>query len=163
MARGLVGTIGSAVTMAATLFVCARGVSRAGIPPIGPLLDPVNGAAASVRFANLPEKEQQTIPGLAADTRVLFDLRGVPHVYAGNTRDAYRALGYAVARDRLFQMELTYRAASGTLTELAGARALPLDREARQLGLGLGRGTQVGRARQHQRRASCDGARSPMA
>lgn len=136
MARGLVGTIGSAVTMAATLFVCARGVSRAGIPPIGPLLDPVNGAAASVRFANLPEKEQQTIPGLAADTRVLFDLRGVPHVYAGNTRDAYRALGYAVARDRLFQMELTYRAASGTLTELAGARALPLDREARQLGLG---------------------------
>ncbi len=136
MARGLVGTIGSAVTVAATLFVCARGISAAGIPPIGPLLDPLQGAAASVRYGDLPETEQEHIPGMGANTRVLFDVRGVPHVFAGNTRDAYRALGYAVARDRFFQMELTYRAASGTLTELAGARALPLDKEARQLGLG---------------------------
>ena len=136
MARGLVGTIGSAVTLAATMFVCARGVSSAGIPPVGALLDPVHGAAASVRFGDLPAQQVQQLPGLGANTRVLFDVRGVPHVYAANSRDAYRALGFAVARDRLFQMELTYRAASGTLTELAGARALPLDKEARTLGLG---------------------------
>ena len=135
MARGLVGTIGSAVITAAMLFVGARGVSSAGIPPIGPLLDPVQGAAASVRDGDLPTAETRNIVGLGADTRVLFDVRGVPHVYASNTRDAYRALGFAVARDRLFQMELTYRAASGTLTELAGKRALPLDKEARQLGM----------------------------
>ena len=135
MARGLVGTIGSAVTLAATVFVCARGVSAAGIPPIGPLLDPVQGAAASVRYGDLPVAETEAVPGMSARTRVLFDVRGVPHVYATNTQDAYRALGYAVARDRFFQMELTYRAASGTLTELAGARALPLDKEARALGL----------------------------
>ena len=135
MARNLVGTIGSAVVLAATVFVCERGVSAAGIPPIGPLLDPVQGAAASVRFGDLPVSETQSLPGLTTTTRVLFDVRGVPHVYATNTRDAYRALGYAVARDRFFQMELTYRAASGTLTELAGARALPLDKEARTLGL----------------------------
>ena len=136
MARSLAGTLVCAVTTAALLFVCARGVSRAGIPPIGPLLDPVHGAAAALRFGDLPASEKQQLPGLSADTRVLFDVRGVPHVYAANTRDAYRALGYAVARDRFFQMELTYRAASGTLTELAGARALPLDKEARRLGLG---------------------------
>ncbi len=136
MARGLVGTIGSAVLTAALLYACARGVSRAGIPPLGSLLDPVNGAAAALRYGDLPESEKQPLAGLAADTRVLFDDRGVPHIYAANTRDAYRALGYAVARDRFFQMELTYRAASGTLTELAGARALPLDKEARRLGLG---------------------------
>ena len=135
MARGLVGTIASAVTLAATVFVCARGVSAAGIPPIGPLLDPVQGAAASVRYGDLPVTESEAIPGLSANTRVLFDVRGVPHVYAATTQDAYRALGYAVARDRFFQMELTYRAASGTLTELAGARALPIDKEARSLGL----------------------------
>ena len=46
MARGLVGTIGSAVALAAIVFVSARGVSRAGVPPLGPLLDPVQGAAA---------------------------------------------------------------------------------------------------------------------
>ena len=136
MARGLVGTIVSAVTLAATVFVCARGVSAAGIPPIGPLLDPVQGAAASVRYGDLPTTESAALPGLSATTRVLFDVRGVPHVYAANTRDAYRALGFAVARDRFFQMELTYRAASGTLTELAGARALPVDKESRVLGLG---------------------------
>ena len=136
MARGLVGTIGSAVALAATVFICARGVSGAGVPPIGPLLDPVQGAAASVRYGDLPTTEAQVIPGLSGNTRVLFDVRGVPHIFAANTRDAYRALGYAVARDRFFQMELTYRAASGTLTELAGARALPLDKEARALGLG---------------------------
>ena len=136
MARRVGGTIGSAVALAALLFVSARGIGPAGVPPLGPLLDPVQGAASSVRFGDLPETEKEQIPGLAADTRVLFDVRGVPHVFAANTRDAYRALGYAVARDRFFQMELTYRAASGTLTELVGARALPLDKEARRLGLG---------------------------
>ena len=135
MARSLAGTIGSGVVLSATLFVCARGVSGKGIPPLGPLLDPVQGAPASVRNGDLPLSEQEQIPGLVGATRVLFDKRGVPHVYAENTRDAYRALGYAVARDRFFQMELTYRAASGTLTELAGARALPLDKESRRLGL----------------------------
>ena len=136
MARSLVGTIVSAIALAAITFVAARGIRAAGVPPLGPLLDPVHGAAASLRVADLPADERAVLTGLGADVRVLFDVRGVPHVFAGNTRDAYRALGWAVARDRFFQMELTYRAASGTLTELAGARALPLDKEARRLGLG---------------------------
>ena len=38
------------------------------------------------------------------------------------------------ARDRMFQMELMRRAASGRLSELAGEAALPLDRMARTLG-----------------------------
>ncbi len=136
MAQRLVGTIVSAVSLGAVLFVAARGIPGAGVPPLGPLLDPLNGAAASVRYADLPTTERQQIPGIGDSVQVLYDVRGVPHIYAQRSEDAYRALGFAVARDRLFQMELTYRAASGTLTELAGARALPLDREARQLGLG---------------------------
>jgi penicillin G amidase len=135
MQRGLVGTIASAAVLAGTLYVAARGVSSAGIPPIGPLLDPIVGAVASVRNADLPRQEKLQLPGLDKATRVLFDPRGVPHIYADNSMDAYRALGFAVARDRLFQMELSYRAAAGTLSELAGAKALPLDREARALGL----------------------------
>ncbi|MCC7055061.1 MAG: penicillin acylase family protein [Gemmatimonadaceae bacterium] len=136
MQKGLVGTIASAATLGAVLFATARGIPSAGIPPLGPLLDPVQGAAASARYADLPATEEAHIAGLGAGTTVLFDTRGVPHIYAASSTDAYRALGYAVARDRFFQMELTYRAASGTLTELAGARALPLDREARGIGLG---------------------------
>ena len=67
--------------------------------------------------------------------KVVYDDRNVPHIFATNEEDAYRALGYVVARDRLFQMYVQTLAATGRLSELAGARALPLDREARGLGL----------------------------
>ena len=49
------------------------------------------------------------IPELGKITKpvtVLYDDRGVPHIFAATEVDAYRALGYVVARDRLFQLEL---------------------------------------------------------
>lgn len=75
------------------------------------------------------------IAGLQAGTQVEYDDRGVPHIFANNVPDAYRALGYVVARDRLFQLELSSRAGGGTLTELVGERALPVDRNTRALGM----------------------------
>jgi penicillin amidase len=66
---------------------------------------------------------------------VRYDRRGVPHVFAQSELDAYRALGYVVARDRLFQLDVQTRAASGRLAELVGARALAIDSEPRLLGL----------------------------
>ncbi len=72
---------------------------------------------------------------LGADVHVVYDDRAVPHIFASTEDDAYRALGYVVARDRLFQMHMQTLAATGRITELAGARALPLDREMRGLGL----------------------------
>ena len=72
---------------------------------------------------------------LHGDVKVVYDDRGVPHIFAATEEDAYRALGYVVARDRLFQLYLQTLAATGRLTEIAGARALPLDRETRGLGL----------------------------
>jgi penicillin amidase len=68
----------------------------------------------------------------------VFDQRAVPHIFASTELDAWRALGYVTARDRLFQLELQARAGSGTLTELLGAGALPADREARALGMPRG-------------------------
>jgi penicillin amidase len=59
----------------------------------------------------------------------------VPHIFATGDLDAYRALGYVVARDRLFQLWIQSMAASGRLTEIAGPRALELDREMRRLAL----------------------------
>ena len=49
--------------------------------------------------------------------------------------DGAAALGFVHARDRMFQMELMRRAASGRISELAGPAALPLDRSMRVLGL----------------------------
>jgi penicillin amidase len=108
------------------------------LPPIGPLFDPANGVWASAAATNFPARQLVRIPGLKDSVLVLIDDRGVPHVFASTEDDAWRALGFVVARDRLFQMEAQTRAASGRLTEWAGKRALDADRESRALGLAWG-------------------------
>ncbi len=123
----------AALVLAGTLFVGGRSV--AGAPPLGPLLDPANGVWALARTAVPPANAAHTIPNLGADVEVRFDDRGVPHIYGNSISDVARAIGYVHARDRLFQMEMQTRAVAGTLSELVGDRALPLDREARAQGL----------------------------
>ncbi|WP_245986023.1 penicillin acylase family protein [Azospirillum thermophilum] len=77
--------------------------------------------------------------GMEKPVEVLRDARGIPHIFAAGERDAYRALGYVHAQDRLWQMEMTRRAGAGRLAELVGTRlgdwALRLDRSMRTLGL----------------------------
>ena len=73
--------------------------------------------------------------GLQAPVEVLFDRWGVPHVYARGSEDAWLAIGYLHARDRLWKMELYRRAAAGRLSELFGERTLHTDRRFRALAL----------------------------
>jgi penicillin amidase len=124
----------AAVVLGGLVWLGARGAGP--LPPLGPLVDPWHGAWALAATADLPPAEGATLAGLGAEVRVRYDDRAVPHVFAATDTDAIRALGYVVARDRLFQLDLQARAGDGTLTELLGKRALPLDREARQLGMG---------------------------
>jgi penicillin amidase len=104
------------------------------LPRLGPFLDPAHGAWSAARQTEFPGKRVR-VPGLSAAVTVRFDDRRVPHIAAANELDAVRALGYVVARDRLFQMELQWRAGAGRLTELVGPAALELDRDMRHLGL----------------------------
>ena len=60
------------------------------------------------------------LPGIEENVDVYFDESGVPHIYASSKKDAYRALGYVHAQDRLWQMELLRRIAAGRLSELFG-------------------------------------------
>ena len=127
-------TAAAALLLAAGLVAAARPTGP--LPALGALLDPARGIWAAARQRPIPETgESLPIPGLVEPVRVVYDRRQVPHVFARHVDDAYRALGYVVARDRLLQLEVQTLAASGRLTELAGARALPLDREIRRLGL----------------------------
>ena len=126
----------AAILLAALLFVGFRPVGQ--LPPVGRLLDPANGVWATARTANLPPLERGRIPGLSKSVEVVFDDRGVPHIYAATEEDAFRALGFVMARDRLFQMELQTRAAEGRLTEWIGPRVLDVDRRTRALGLRWG-------------------------
>ncbi len=126
-------TIVAAAALAAVTYAGARPLGP--LPPLGALLDPVHGVLGAGSAAGLPRRSSVRIPGLGKKVDVRYDVRGVPHIFAASEQDAYRALGYVVARDRLFQMELQTRAASGRLTELVGARALSLDEEPRRLGM----------------------------
>ena len=62
------------------------------------------------------------------------DRWGIPHVAAASDGDAWFALGFCHGQDRAFQLELLARAGRGTLAELLGAAALPIDRLSRTLG-----------------------------
>ncbi|MFL5583000.1 MAG: penicillin acylase family protein [Gemmatimonadaceae bacterium] len=126
-------TLLALIVLAGAAYVGARPAGP--LPPLGPLLDPARGAWGTVRATAMPREESREIPGLAAPVRVVTDVRGVPHVFAASEDDVYRALGYLVARERLFQIELQWRAAAGRLSELAGARAVALDSTPRRLGL----------------------------
>ena len=66
--------------------------------------------------------------GLRGPVEIVSDGHGVPHVYARDAEDAWFMAGALHARDRLWQMELYRRAASGRLAEILGETALPIDR-----------------------------------
>ena len=70
----------------------------------------------------------------AAPVRIETDARGVPTIRAQSIPDAFFGLGYAHAKDRLWQMEFQRRVAAGRLSEILGAGALPADRFLRTVG-----------------------------
>ena len=74
------------------------------------------------------------IEGLNKNVDVYYDDFGVPHIYAENAADAYRAFGYTHAADRLFQMELMRRIGNGRLSELFGAEFKKTDAFFRTIG-----------------------------
>lgn len=55
------------------------------------------------------------------------DGKGVPHIYADNTESLFYGYGYAVATDRLFQMEMAKRAVLGQAAEVLGPDYLASD------------------------------------
>lgn len=85
---------------------------------------------------SLPELEgEQALAGLQSDVTVIRDDAGVPHISAETNEDLFYAQGYVTAQDRLFQMEMSRRQASGRLSEVAGEAALTQDKYFRTLGL----------------------------
>lgn len=67
------------------------------------------------------------MPSLEQQVNVTRDQDGVPHIEAESDADLYRAQGFVQAQDRLFQMDLARRQASGRLSEVVGEAALSTD------------------------------------
>jgi penicillin amidase len=66
---------------------------------------------------------------------VLRDQWGVAHIDAASVADCFTVLGYAMAQDRLWQMDYMRRLAHGQLSEVLGADYLAEDRLHRTIGL----------------------------
>lgn len=75
------------------------------------------------------------VPGIEAAITIQRDDRGVPNVAASSERDAYFALGFLHAQDRLFQMDAMRRLGAGRLAEIIGPEVVSLDHRMRVLGL----------------------------
>jgi penicillin amidase len=87
-------------------------------------------------FSHVHAKEQPVkLPGLSSEVFVEIDDHGIPHVYAPSWNDAARVLGYLHAGDRLWQMDMFRRQASGTVSELLGKPSLESDVLVRRLGI----------------------------
>src|SRR5450432_217277 len=75
------------------------------------------------------------VPGISGPVSVSRDSHGVPTIEAATLDDLFFAQGYITSQDRLFQMDLLRRAASGELSEIVGDVALQHDRQQRILGI----------------------------
>ena len=88
-----------------------------------------------LRLCGQTSRTTLALAGLKASVHIYRDTLGIPHIYARSTEDAYFALGYLHATDRLFEMEMFRRRASGTLAEVFGKASLNDDIFVRQIGV----------------------------
>ncbi len=78
---------------------------------------------------------EKELVDLQKEVTVYYDEYGIPHIYGENEKDAFRTLGYVHAQDRLWQMELLRRIASGGLSEVFGADLIGTDKFFLSLGI----------------------------
>ena len=106
------------------------------IPPLGKFLNPYTGVWQNETDESI--SGEILIPGLIDKVTVHYDAQLIPHVFAQNDLDLYRAQGYLTAKHRLWQMEFQTYAAAGRLSEILGEGALAYDRQERRRGMVYG-------------------------
>lgn len=85
---------------------------------------------------SLPDYDEDfTLEGLTAPVEILRNNNNVPHIFAGTEADAFYALGFVHAQDRLWQMTMFRRTAQGRLSEIFGQRTVKIDELLRRLDL----------------------------
>lgn len=74
--------------------------------------------ALTYSFLYYKKHKQLALPGMKRPITFFRDSYGVPHIKAESEDDLF--LGYTQAQDRLFQMDMTRRAAKERLSEIFG-------------------------------------------
>jgi len=106
------------------------------LPPLGKFLNPHSGIWQNETDDSIAG--EVLIPGLTDKVTVHYDEQMIPHVFAQNDHDLYKAQGYLTAKHRLWQLEFQTFAAAGRLSEIVGKGALNYDRTERRRGMGYG-------------------------
>ena len=81
------------------------------------------------------EQGEIQLPQLAKRVAIDRDAHGVPHILASSDHDAFFAVGFAHAQDRMWQLELQRRIAQGRMSEVFGKSSVEEDVWFRTLGL----------------------------
>ncbi len=134
--RSIVFFVVAVALSIALIVVSGRGVGS--VPPLGDLLDPMDGLYRTARSTVTSAPDARSISALDERVTVVRDRRHVPHIFAQSDRDAVIALGYVTAQDRLFQMDFIPRVASGRLAEAFGRGSVATDRFLRETGMDWG-------------------------
>lgn len=74
------------------------------------------------------QRETTVLDAISGPVSIRWSRRGVPRIAASSRDDALFGLGYAMAHDRPWQLDLNRRAALGRLAEVAGPSMLHEDR-----------------------------------
>lgn len=81
-------------------------------------------------WRSLPETSGTITAPIGGTAAIARDARGVPHITAASWEDAISLEGYAMAQDRMWQMDALRRMAAGELAEVVGKTALESDQDA---------------------------------
>jgi penicillin amidase len=127
--------ITSAITIGLIVLLDAP---HGDIPAVGRFMDPYSGFWQNAESTTGFKDINLNIDGLKDKVEVYFDDRLVPHIYAKNDEDLFFMQGYITAKNRLWQMEIQTHNAAGRVCEVAGEKALKVDRMQRRIGLGYG-------------------------
>ncbi len=93
------------------------------------------GEPTSTVLDELEATTTETLPGLRCEGKVVRVEGGVPHIYAHDRVDAGYLLGFSMAQDRFFYMDLARRLALGRVSAMLGDAALESDMESRSSGM----------------------------
>jgi penicillin G amidase len=93
------------------------------------------GLYSLAKFVIAPYEGVLTMSSLESKVTITRDRWGIAHIEAENEFDLQRGLGFAMASDRLFQMDLLRRVANGELSEIFGSKMLKHDIFLRKLRL----------------------------
>ncbi len=104
-------------------------------PALGKLLSPGEGIWRNAESRRTGNRVLLSMPLLHEKVDIKYDSLRIPHIFAKNEHDLYYAQGYVTAKDRLWQMDVQVRKASGTLSEILGNATLQQDLYYRRIGL----------------------------